>query len=171
MAARGTKCVIPKLFTEAAVQFQQEGVPGKTPCGERFLPTKGFQAYRHTLRQVGPGLPRHGLSRGHHRLVDFMSLDPDMTTRAQNPPSVIRPLLVPRPPRPKPSEHGGIARREEARPEAPVTPLVRANPEACGYAARTRGGPSRHHPIKNRYRGPKHGRANNAPRGKGPLRA
>jgi hypothetical protein len=61
---------------KAEVQFQQEGVPGKTPCGERFLPAQGLQAYRHTLRQIGPELPRVGPSRGHHRLVDFMSLGP-----------------------------------------------------------------------------------------------
>jgi len=61
---------------KATVQFQQEGVPGKTPCGERLLPAQGLQAYRHTLRQVGPELPRVALSRGNHRLVDFMSLDP-----------------------------------------------------------------------------------------------
>ena len=61
---------------EAAVQFQQEGVSGKTPCRERVLPTQGLQAYRHTLRQIGPKLSRLDLSRSHHRLVDFMSLDP-----------------------------------------------------------------------------------------------
>jgi len=61
---------------EAAIQFQQEGLSGKTSCGERFLSAKGLQAYRHTLRQVSPELPRVDLSCGHHRMVDFMSLDP-----------------------------------------------------------------------------------------------
>jgi hypothetical protein len=61
---------------EAAVQLQQEGVPGKTPCGERLLPVEGLQAHRNALRQTRPKLPGIGLSRGHHRLVDFMSLGP-----------------------------------------------------------------------------------------------
>jgi hypothetical protein len=63
---------------EAAVQLQQEGVPGKTPCGERLLPVEGLQAHRNALRQTRPKLPGIGLSRGHHRLVDFMSLGPNM---------------------------------------------------------------------------------------------
>jgi hypothetical protein len=60
---------------EAAVQFQQEGIPGKTPSGERLLPAQGFQAYRHAIRQICPEFPCLSLSRGHHCVVDFMSLD------------------------------------------------------------------------------------------------
>ena len=47
---------------EAAVQFQQEDVPGKTSFRERLLSAEGLQAYRHTLRQARPELPRVDLS-------------------------------------------------------------------------------------------------------------
>jgi hypothetical protein len=67
-----------QIEPQTALQLRPKVLQAATQDRERLLPPQGLPAYRHPLRQIGKKLPRLRMPRRRYRVVDFMSLDPNL---------------------------------------------------------------------------------------------